>query len=197
MNQQSENSFQGKVIIFSAPSGSGKTTIARHLLGSRDDLGFSISATTRNRRDGVETDGKDYYFITTDEFQNKIENKEFIEWEEVYNGSFYGTLRSEVERLWKERKHVIFDVDVIGGLRLKKFFKEKALAIFVKPPSIEELEKRLKKRNTEDGPDFNQRIFKAKAELKYEPEFDVTIINDSLELACQNAANLVKNYLGH
>src|SRR6188768_1725540 len=139
----------GKALIFSAPSGSGKTTIVKHLLDTNPDLGFSISASTRDRRGRTEQNGKDYYFLSPEDFKNKIDSDEFIEWEEVYAGNFYGTLKSEIERIWKEGKNVIFDVDVKGGLNLKKYFGDKALAIFVKVPSVEILRQRLVDRATE------------------------------------------------
>src|SRR6185312_9707195 len=139
---------QGKLIIFSAPSGSGKTTIVKHLLATNPNLGFSISACTRDKRGRSEQNGKDYYFLTPEEFKTKIDNNEFVEWEEVYQGAFYGTLRSEIERLWSLGKHVVFDVDVKGGLNLKKQYLSKALAIFVKCPSMEVLEERLRARKT-------------------------------------------------
>lgn len=190
----SNNLFEGKAIIFSAPSGSGKTTIARHLLNSRSDLGFSTSACTRPKRP-EETNGVDYYFISSGEFKQKINNNEFVEWEEVYEDMFYGTLRSEVERIWSLHKHVIFDVDVKGGMKLKNYFKDKALAIFVRPPSISELEARLRNRKTEDEATFQKRISKAVEEMKYESKFDFSIINDDLKAAIALAEKAVSNYL--
>ncbi|MDX5443636.1 MAG: guanylate kinase, partial [Hymenobacteraceae bacterium] len=153
--------MQGKIIIFSAPSGAGKTTIVKHLLEVNPKLNFSISACTRDRRGRTEVNGKDYYFITPDEFRKKIENNEFVEWEEVYEGAFYGTLKSEIERVWNEGKHVILDVDVKGGLSIKNFYKDRALAVFVKPPSIDELEKRLQARATDSASSISSRVFKA------------------------------------
>lgn len=141
--------MEGKLIIFSAPSGSGKTTIVRHLLAKYNNLGFSISACTRDRRGRNEVQGKDYYFLTPEEFKKSIDNDEFVEWEEVYPGGYYGTLKSEIERLWAEGKHVLFDVDVKGGLKLKEYFKERALSIFVKAPSEEAIKERLMARGTE------------------------------------------------
>lgn len=186
---------QGKLIVFSAPSGSGKTTIVRHLLKQAElGLEFSISATSRQAR-GNEEDGKDYYFLTTDEFKNKIKNGSFLEWEEVYRDNFYGTLKSEVERIWKLGKHVIFDIDVSGGLRIKRKYPDRTLAVFVKPPSIDELKIRLKKRKTEDENKINMRIAKASAELATAPLFDVVIENDELETALQTAYNTVHNFL--
>lgn len=185
----------GKLIVFSAPSGSGKTTIVRHLLGIKKlNLAFSISATSRERR-GNEIDGKDYYFLTSKEFKQKIKNGEFLEWEEVYRDNFYGTLKSEVERIWALGKHVIFDIDVSGGLRIKRKFPEETLAVFVKPPSIDELKIRLKKRQTESNDKINMRIAKASAELATAPLFDIIVENGNLDIALSEAENLVSNFL--
>lgn len=186
---------QGKLIIFSAPSGSGKTTIVRHLLGIEElNLAFSISATSRAPR-GSEQDGKDYYFLSTEEFKQRIKNNAFLEWEEVYRDRFYGTLESEVERLWAAGKNVIFDIDVAGGLRIKKKFPEQTLAVFVKPPSIDELKIRLKQRETEDEDNINMRIAKASVELAKAPQFDKIIKNIDLEVALKEAEELVKNFI--
>lgn len=186
---------QGKLIVFSAPSGSGKTTIVRHLLEQKElNLEFSISATSRKKR-GDEVDGKDYYFLSLKEFKNNIKNDAFLEWEEVYRDNFYGTLNSEVERIWAMGKHVIFDIDVSGGLRIKRKFPEQTLAIFVKPPSIDELKIRLKKRKTEDIDKINMRVAKASAELATAPLFDTIIINNDLEEALGNAYDAVTAYL--
>ncbi len=190
-----QNNFKGKLIVFSAPSGSGKTTIVRHLLGIEAlNLEFSISATSRERR-GEEIHGKDYYFLSAKEFKTKIKNEEFLEWEEVYRDNFYGTLKTEVERIWAKGKHVIFDIDVSGGLRIKRKFPEETLAIFVKPPSIDELKIRLKKRKTESDDKINMRISKASAELATAPLFDVVIENRYLDKALVEAENLVKNFI--
>ncbi|GAA0737928.1 MULTISPECIES: guanylate kinase [Flavobacteriaceae] len=187
---------QGKLIVFSAPSGSGKTTIVRHLLKQQElDLEFSISATSRAKR-GEEVHGKDYYFLSFEDFKKKIKNDEFLEWEEVYRDNFYGTLKTEVERIWAKGKHVIFDIDVSGGLRIKRKFPEETLAIFVKPPSIDELKIRLKKRKTESDDKINMRIAKASAELATAPLFDKIVINDDLDKALDEAYKLVSNYLG-
>ena len=187
---------KGKLLVFSAPSGSGKTTIVRHLLGlDYLNLEFSISGTSRERR-GEEIDGKDYYFISLKEFKNKIKNEEFLEWEEVYRDCFYGTLKSEVERIWAKGKHVIFDIDVVGGLRIKKKFPNETLAVFVKPPSVDELKIRLKKRKTESDDKINMRIAKASLELATAPQFDKIIKNINLDDALLEAETLVANYLG-
>lgn len=183
-----------KLIIFSAPSGAGKTTVVRHLLDVIPSLAFSISATTRNKRDGEE-DGKDYYFLSTEEFKNKIQEKKFIEYEQVYEGLFYGTLIAEIERLWSENKHVIFDVDVIGGINLKKHFNEKALSIFLKPPSIKSLEDRLYSRDSDEPNEIKKRLEKAASELKYEEEFDQVIVNDVLAHTFVKAERIVKDFL--
>ncbi|GAA3562224.1 guanylate kinase [Snuella lapsa] len=189
------NSKEGKLIVFSAPSGSGKTTIVRHLLGVDNlNLEFSISATSRAKR-GTEEDGKDYYFLSADAFKDKIKHGEFLEWEEVYRDNFYGTLKSEVERIWAKGKHVIFDIDVSGGLRIKRKFPEKTLAVFVKPPSIDELKIRLKKRKTETEDKINMRVAKASAELATAPLFDVIIENDDLQKAFNDAENIVGDFV--
>lgn len=188
---------QGKAIIFSAPSGSGKTTIVRHLLENNKNLGFSISACTRDKRGRMEEDGKDYYFLTPEEFKEKIDNDEFIEWEEVYAGNFYGTLKSEIERIWAQGKHVIFDVDVKGGLHLKEYFKERGLAVFVKVPSLEVLEQRLHDRKTDSSANISQRLFKAKFEMSFESKFDVTLVNENLDNSLKKAQDLVDSYIKH
>lgn len=185
----------GKALIFSAPSGSGKTTIVKHLLKTHPELSFSISACTRDRRGRNEENGKDYYFLSPEEFKNKINNEEFIEWEEVYPGNFYGTLKSEIERIWAEGKHVIFDVDVKGGLSLKKYFKDRALAVFVKVPNIEELEKRLNDRGTESKDSLSRRLFKAKFEMGFEDKFDVTLLNEDLEHSLPKAEELYQSFI--
>tara|TARA_R110000868_G_scaffold13954_3_gene65247 strand:- start:2513 stop:3103 length:591 start_codon:yes stop_codon:yes gene_type:complete len=186
---------KGKLLVFSAPSGSGKTTIVRHLLGIDNlNLEFSISATSRGKR-GEEVHGKDYYFLSSKEFKTKIKNDEFLEWEEVYRDNFYGTLKTEVERIWAKGKHVIFDIDVSGGLRIKRKYPEETLAVFVKPPSIDELKIRLKKRKTETEDKINMRIAKASAELATAPLFDVIIENQHLDKALQEAEELVRNFV--
>ena len=186
---------KGKLIVFSAPSGSGKTTIVKHLLKQIDlNLEFSISATSRDKR-GDEINGKDYYFLSTQEFIQHIKKDDFLEWEEVYRDNFYGTLKSEIERIWSLGKHVIFDIDVSGGLRIKRKFPEQTLSIFVKPPSIDELKIRLKKRKTESDDKINMRVAKASAELATAPLFDIIIENDRLNDALDEAYGLVKNFV--
>ena len=184
----------GKLFVFSAPSGSGKTTLVRHLLLQNLPLGFSISATSRPPR-GEEKDGEDYYFLSEEEFRQKIEEDAFIEYEEVYKGAFYGTLRSEVERLWANGKNVLFDIDVIGGLNVKEHYPEETLAVFVQPPSLEELEKRLRQRNTETEEKIQQRLDKSATELIYSQDFDVILVNDNLAKAKQEVVRLVKEFL--
>jgi guanylate kinase len=184
----------GKAIIFSAPSGSGKTTIVKHLLQSNTDLGFSISASTRDKRGRTEQNGKDYYFLTPDDFKKKIDKNEFVEWEEVYEGNFYGTLKSEIDRIWHEGKNVIFDVDVKGGLNLKKYFGDKALAIFVKAPSLEVLKERLHDRGTESPESLSRRLFKAQFEMSFQTQFDVVLVNEDLEHSLAEAQRLYDQF---
>lgn len=185
----------GKCIIFSAPSGAGKTTIVRHLLSARPDLCFSVSATSRSPR-GVEEEGKDYYYLTPDAFRARIEAGDFVEWEEVYENLYYGTLKSEIKRIWAEGKHVVFDVDVEGGVNLKQVFGEKALAVFVQPPSTDALEDRLRARGTEGEEDIIRRMAKARRELGYASRFDVILVNDQLDDAKREIEKLVTNFLG-
>ena len=185
---------EGKLIIFSAPSGAGKTTIVHHLLKKIPDLEFSISATTRQPR-GDEEDGKDYYFITQESFLHRIAHKEFVEFEEVYAGTFYGTLRSEIERIWKKGKSVIFDIDVEGGLHLKRKYDGQALAVFVQPPSLEVLIERLTGRGTDSDEKLKERFAKAEKELKYAPQFDIILKNYDLQTACEEAEVLVRNFI--
>ena len=186
--------IQGKLIIFSAPSGAGKTTIVKHLLQKFPNLNFSISATTRESR-GDEQNEKDYYFITKEDFLHRVARQEFVEFEEVYNGTFYGTLRSEIERIWNEDKHVIFDIDVEGGLRLKRKYEEFALAIFVQPPSLEVLKQRLVGRGTDSEEKLQERFAKAEKELNYAPKFDIILKNHDLQTACLEAEVLVKHFI--
>lgn len=185
---------QGKLIIFSAPSGAGKTTLVKHLLKLNLDLEFSVSATSRKKRSG-ETHGEDYYFLSAEEFRSRIISNEFLEWEEVYHNHFYGTLKSEVERIWAEGHHVIFDVDVVGGLNIKKQYKDNALAVFVMPPSPGHLEDRLRGRSTESEENLKKRLDKAHHELSFSKQFDVVLINDDLEKAKKEAVYLVENFI--
>lgn len=186
---------KGKLLVFSAPSGSGKTTIVRHLLQQDDlNLEFSVSAATREPR-GQEVDGKDYYFMSIEQFKKHIKAEDFVEWEEVYRDNFYGTLKSEVERIWAKGKNVIFDIDVAGGLRIKSKFPQETLAVFVKPPSVDELKRRLKERSTESDDKINMRIAKAHVELATAPQFDKIIKNYDLDVAKAEAYELVKEFI--
>jgi guanylate kinase len=182
------------LLIFSAPSGAGKTTIVNYLLDAFPQLSFSISATSRARR-GDEVDGKHYYFLSEKEFRNKISSNDFVEWEEVYPRQFYGTLKSEVERIWRNNKVVVFDVDVIGGLNIKELYGDKAKAIFIRPPSVKHLEKRLRDRGTESEESIKKRIEKAEMELTYGNRFDEILINNDLDKAKADAKNIVKKFL--
>lgn len=184
----------GKLIVFSAPSGSGKTTLVRHLLAQDLPLGFSISATSRTPR-GQEQDGQDYYFLSAEDFRSQIAADAFLEYEEVYAGTYYGTLQSEVERLWAEGKHVLFDIDVVGGLRIKEKFPEQTLAVFVQPPSVEILEQRLRARGTESEEKIQQRLAKSTQELSYAPQFDRVIVNDNLAQAQQEVVALIASFI--
>jgi guanylate kinase len=183
-----------KLIIFTAPSGAGKTTIVKHLLKVRQDISFSISACTRKQRYG-EVNGMDYYFYSVSEFMRKIENDEFIEWEEVYENQYYGTLESEVERIWGTGKHVIFDIDVKGAHKIKQKYKDRALTVFVKPPTFEQLKQRLIDRKTEDDASLQRRINRVKEEMTYERLFDVTVINNDLDQALLDAEQFVNDFL--
>ncbi|MBN1768235.1 MAG: guanylate kinase [Prolixibacteraceae bacterium] len=186
--------MKGKLIIFSAPSGAGKTTIVKYLLSKNYNLEFSISATSRQPRVN-ETDGKDYYFIPLNDFKRKIENEEFLEWEEVYPDKFYGTLKSEVERIRNKGKNVVFDVDVVGGCNIKEYYGDDALSIFIQPPSVETLEKRLKARSTDNNEVIKTRVEKAKYELTFAPRFDKIIVNDKLEDAFAEAEKTLEEFL--
>ncbi|MGJ8551028.1 guanylate kinase [Winogradskyella wichelsiae] len=190
-----KNEKQGKLIVFSAPSGSGKTTIVRHLLNQPDlNLEFSISATSREKR-GNEIHGKDYYYLSIEEFKNRIKNDEFLEWEEVYRDNFYGTLKTEISRIWAQGKHVIFDIDVSGGLRIKRKFPDQTIAIFVKPPDLNELVRRLKERGEESEDKISMRVSKAPAELATAPLFDEIVVNSNLDEALANAHKLVADFI--
>ncbi|MDB2317573.1 guanylate kinase [Flavobacteriales bacterium] len=185
---------QGKLIIFSAPSGSGKSTIVNYLINQGVPVEFSISACSRAPR-GEEKHGEQYYFLSPEEFKAKVNADEFLEWEEVYEGNFYGTLRSEVERIWAKGKHVIFDIDVIGGINLKNQFSDNALSVFIKAPSIAVLKKRLSERNTETQSQLDMRLNKAEKEMSYAKEFDLVIINDDLEIAQQEAFQKITDFI--
>ncbi|ASB47746.1 guanylate kinase [Alkalitalea saponilacus] len=185
---------KGKLIIFSAPSGSGKTTIVKHLLSKSLNLAFSVSATSRNPRVN-EKNGEDYHFLSNEEFQQKVANDEFLEWEEVYQGTCYGTLKSEVERLRNQGKNVVFDVDVVGGVNIKQYYGDEALAIFIQPPSVDELRRRLVVRNTDAPEVIEKRVAKAEKELTYSSGFDKIVVNDILEKACDEVESLVKTFV--
>jgi len=186
--------FNGKMLVFTAPSGAGKTTIVRYLLSEYPELDFSISATTRKKRD-YETQGRDYYFMSPEEFRYRAENDEFIEWEEVYEDQFYGTLKSEVQRLWDDEKHIVFDIDVRGATNIKKLYETDCMAVFVKPPSLEILIERLRNRKTESDASFAKRIKRVKREMQYENNFDKILVNDLLEVTLKEAEFLVEGFL--
>ncbi|MFD2520883.1 guanylate kinase [Emticicia soli] len=187
--------MKGKAIIFCAPSGSGKTTIVKHLLDKYSNLGFSISACTRDKRGRNEENGKDYYFLTIHDFKERIDNEEFVEWQEVYPGAYYGTLKTEIERLWAEGKNVIFDVDVQGGVNLKNYFGDAALAIYVKVPSMEELERRLRGRGTDSEDSISRRLYKMKFEMEFQNRFDVILLNDDIDTSWQKAEELYESFV--
>jgi guanylate kinase len=186
--------MKGKLVIISAPSGAGKTTIVNHLLTQDLDLEFSISATTRKPR-GKETDGNEYYFISVDEFRKRITEQKFVEWQEVYKDQYYGTLKSEMSRIWSKGKNVLFDVDVKGGINLKKIFSEQAVSVFIMPPSIEELERRLQNRGTDDSEKVRMRVEKARDEMKLAGSFDHIVVNDNLQKAQDEVGKIVKGFL--
>lgn len=186
-------SFEGKLIVITAPSGAGKTTIVKHLLSKYGSLGFSTSATTRTKRDN-EVDGKDYYFLSKDEFKAKIKNREFVEFEEVYQGQYYGTLTTEVERIWQERKHIIFDIDVNGAENIKAKYGDRCLTVYIKPPSLNILVERLKNRKTESPDSLRKRINRIKNELTYEKRFERVIVNDVLEVALKEAELIIESF---
>tara|TARA_B110000116_G_scaffold162434_1_gene140470 strand:- start:1272 stop:1832 length:561 start_codon:yes stop_codon:yes gene_type:complete len=185
----------GKLIVISAPSGAGKTSIVHFLLGKTDTLSFSVSACSRARRDN-ETDGIDYHFLTIDEFQKEIKEDSFLEWEEVYKNQYYGTLKSEVERIWREGKTVIFDVDVVGGLNIKKQYPENCLSIFIMPPSITVLEERLQNRGSESAVSLQKRLAKAKEEIEKRKEFDQVILNDDFGMVCMKTMEVIQKFIG-
>lgn len=185
--------FEGKIIIFTAPSGSGKTTIVRHLLKKYDILGFSVSATNRKKRP-KEIDGKDYYFLSEEKFRRKVKEGAFVEWEEVYEGRYYGTLKSEIERIWSKEKHVVFDIEVKGATNIKRLFPDNSLAIFVRPPSLSELRRRLLGRKTETDKSLLRRLSRAEEEMTYENTFDKVLINDLLEVALEEAEQICESF---
>ena len=185
---------KGKSVIITAPSGAGKTTIVKQLLDRELGLEFSVSATTRHLR-GQEVEGKDYYFLSVDEFRKRIEQNDFAEWEEVYKDHFYGTLKSEIDRIWAKGKHVLFDVDVRGGIKLKKIFGTRSIALFIMPPSVDELKKRLIKRGTDEPAKVDTRLAKAEEELKFANQFDNIIFNDQLDKAIVEASVIVSSFL--
>ena len=186
--------FIGKVFIFTAPSGAGKTTIVKHLLSTYDFLGFSVSATTRIRRD-YEVEGRDYYYLSVEEFKSKVTADEFIEWEEVYENQYYGTLKSEVTRIWREKKHLVFDIDVKGAENIKRVFGDKCMSVFVRPPSVDTLIERLKNRNTETPESLLKRINKIKREMTFENSFDIVLVNDLLEVSFVEAEHIVETFI--
>lgn len=186
---------KNKLVIVAAPSGAGKTTIVHHLLQVIPELEFSVSATTREQRPN-ERHGVDYYYITKEEFKRRVDNGEFLEWEEVYGGNFYGTLKSELDRIWSHGHHVIFDIDVVGGLRLKELYPDNSLSVFIMPPSVEALEQRLRGRGTETPANLAMRVNKAAHEMSYSDKFDVTIVNASLTQSLPEAENIVRAFLG-
>lgn len=187
--------MQGKLLILSAPSGSGKTTIAKHLLKTFPELQFSVSACSREKRPGEE-EGRDYYFLTAEEFRKKVKNNEFVEWEEVYPGQYYGTLKSELQRIWDSGGHVVFDVDVLGGLNIKKKFPSDSLSIFIQAPSLGDLEKRLRARSTESEESIRKRVGKAMKEMEFAQQFDKVLVNERLGNALKEAEKLVGDFLG-
>ncbi|MBK8625105.1 MAG: guanylate kinase [Saprospiraceae bacterium] len=185
--------MKGKMFIFTAPSGAGKTTIVKHLLAKYEDLGFSVSATTRNKRDH-EVDGKDYYFLSVDEFIAKVANGDFVEWEEVYHDQYYGTLKSEVERVWAMGKHLVFDIDVRGAENIKKLYNDSCMSVFVRPPSVSTLIQRLTQRNTETPESLEKRVNKVKNEMSFENSFDIVLVNDLLDISLREAEHIVDTF---
>jgi len=185
---------EGKMFIFTAPSGAGKTTLVKHLLTKYKNLGFSVSATTRSKR-AHEVDGKDYYFLTVEDFKSKVDNGDFIEWEEVYHDQYYGTLKSEVDRIWKLGQHLVFDIDVRGAKNIKNRYPEVCMSVFVRPPSIDTLVDRLINRNTETEESLQKRISKVRKEMEYENSFDIVLVNDTLEIALVEAEHIVETFI--
>ena len=190
---EGKDKFKGKIIIVTAPSGAGKTTIVKHLLNKYDFLNFSVSATNREKRVG-EKDGKDYYFLSTKDFKKKIKNQEFVEWEEVYPGKFYGTLKSEIEKAWNKKNHIIFDIEVKGAANIKKLYSKNSFAIFIRPPSLQSLQDRLTDRETETPSSLAKRLKRAEMELSFERKFDKILVNDLLEVALEEAEEMIETY---
>lgn len=188
------SAFDGKMFIFTAPSGAGKTTVVKHLLNRYDFLGFSVSATTRSKRD-YETDGKDYYFMSPEDFRMRISQDAFVEWEEVYHDQYYGTLRSEVDRIWAMKKHLVFDIDVRGAENIKKMYGNQCMSVFVRPPSVQKLIERLISRNTETPESLEKRISKVKREMAYENSFDIVLVNDALDISLTEAEHIVETFI--
>ena len=186
--------FEEKLIVFTAPSGAGKTTIVRYLLEKYDFLGFSVSATNREKRP-KEVDGKDYYFLTTEEFKKRIEAKDFVEWEEVYEKQYYGTLKSEIDRVWSEKKYVVFDIEVNGATNIKQLYGDKAMVVFIKPPSLEILIERLKGRKTETAKSLAKRIRRVKREMTFENSFDYVLVNDVLDTSLKEAEIITESFI--
>ena len=184
----------GKLIVISAPSGAGKTSIVHHLLKNMNELSFSVSACSREKREN-ETHGKDYYFLGVEGFQNKIKEDAFLEWEQVYENQYYGTLKSEIERIWSEGKTVIFDVDVVGGLNIKKQYPKECLSLFIMPPSLEVLAERLIGRGSESDQSLQKRLDKAEEEIAQNQQFDMVILNDDLEIACEETMEVIMNFI--
>jgi guanylate kinase len=185
---------EGKMFIFTAPSGAGKTTLVKHLLTKYKNLGFSVSATTRSKR-AHEVDGKDYYFLTVEDFKSKVDNGDFIEWEEVYHDQYYGTLKTEVDRIWKLGQHLVFDIDVRGAKNIKNRYPEVCMSVFVRPPSTDTLVDRLINRNTETEESLQKRISKVRKEMEYENSFDIVLVNDTLEIALVEAEHIVETFI--
>lgn len=194
MIKNNSEEFIGKIVVFAAPSGAGKTTIVRHILQCLPNIDFSVSATTRKARD-YEKEGVHYYFLSVEEFKKRIKNNEFVEYEQVYDGIYYGTLKSELERLWGNKKHIVFDIDVKGALSIKKIYGDRAITIFVEPPSIEELVNRLRARGTEDEASIKKRVAKFNNEMEFLDKFDYRLVNDNLEKAFYEAEEVVQAYL--
>lgn len=190
---EGKDKFEGKIIIITAPSGAGKTTIVKHLLEKYDFLDFSVSATNREKRTG-EKDGKDYYFLSTKDFKKKIKAEAFVEWEEVYPGKFYGTLKSEIEKAWTQKNHIIFDIEVKGAANIKKLYPKNSIAIFIRPPSLQSLQDRLTGRKTETASSLSKRLKRAKMELSFERKFDKILVNDLLEVAFEEAEEMIETY---